>query len=83
MKHGVGLINGLGLIQYLAVDVYNCIRSNKNVFTNGFMVVHGLVFGEELTNFFGRQCGWKILIGLDGDIIELKTCIPEELMSAW
>jgi phosphotransferase system IIA component len=45
-------------------------------------VVHGFVFGQEHANLFGWQGGRKILIGIDIDVIELKTRIAEKLMSA-
>jgi hypothetical protein len=81
-QHVVGFFHGLGFIEDLSVYIHDGICGYEYFVGNGRGVVHGFVFGQEHANLFGWQGGRKILIGIDIDVIELKTRIAEELMSA-
>ncbi len=82
-KHGMGFFNGLGFVEDLMVDVNDGICGNEYFFLNGCLVVQGFMLGQEHANIFWWQGGWEILIGIDINVLELKTRIAQQLMSAW
>lgn len=82
-QHVVGFFHGLGFVEDLMVDVNDGICGNEHFFVDGRLVVQGFVLGQEHANIFWWQGGRKILIGIDVDVLECKTRIAEQLMSAW
>jgi hypothetical protein len=50
--------------------------------SDGLLVMHGFVFCQELTDFFGGLGVVESLIGIDIDVFKVESRIAEQLMSA-
>jgi len=81
-QHGVGFFHGLGFVEHLSIDVNNGIGRDQHMVSDGLLVMHGFVFCQELTDFFGGLGVVERLIGIDIDVFKVESRIAEQLMSA-